>query len=531
MLFGQKSKIYAWILGITYVVLIGFGQTGVNFQATLFNLLFLFILFLNLRGAKFKLSPLIWFLFAADFLTAVYFGVTTNYLVSFWNQIICFLILWLLILACNKGQFPENATDFFWLSLHEARSIATNFFSWQSIKNFFTTSFSVKNQAKGKANVMIGIFLSFPILVIFHILFSQINASYADFVWRFFKSFYDFLKFLWDINIVQLAIKITITSYWFFIFLSARLHCDEDHREKNILEISEEIAKTVFTLCALLFFLFSAFQSQMLFARFSQSAFKELSLYTQKGFWELLVAAVFGYAICLFTVNNIKTKKLLIIFTLELLLLVVFSSHKLLLLTSWFGFKDQRIMAGFAIFLIGGTFVGFLARLFEKINASALFKIQLIFLVSIICFLNIINVDLFVSKINPVSNFVNGKKYKDYSYILGNSFDNHAAWPGVIIEAFITGAPQPKDYYWGSHYFSLCDYEFRNIGRGQYLPRTYLKDKYNNLVYKYKNLPSKSVGEVIREFNLNEYQAYLTIKNNRQEFKKFLDFAKNQCKK
>ena len=109
---------------------------------------------------------------------------------------------------------------------------------------------------------------------------------------------------------------------------------------------------------------FPAFKGSELLAMEGELSFKDRSLYVQSGFWELLVVAGMGYALwamckiagCDLS-PRVKLRSLLACFAAELLLIGIFSLHKIGTLQWVFGLKDSRLLATMVVCSVVSVFV------------------------------------------------------------------------------------------------------------------------------------------------------------------------------
>lgn len=533
------------LLGLIYAIFIGilgfsFPQ---NLQLTIFGIGYISIIFYLSWRVKLKLNSIFYFLAGGGILLSIYSAVTTGPLLVPVNIFTLLFILSMLTMFVYKGSLPSSAADYVSSLLSFIKEGGKNLFNSDLIKAFFRFTKTPSLSVKPKTSRVLGIFLAFPVLLIFHILFSMVNSQYSLFMNQIFEIIWEVIKFILDIEIFWILIKAIFNSYLFFVILSTTSNIQFERKPDG--RTSEILGVTVF-LSVILFAIFSFFQTQLLFVNYSSLPFKELSLYTQQGFWELVAISIFGYALFLPAANNIKKDltinqkllTLLSIFIAELILITIFSYHKLITLQNIFGFKDQRILAFTAVTLIFITFVLAAGRIWGKVTSKTIFLIQGGLLVLFVSILNVVNIDLFVSRINPISYYVDNVKYKDYSYLLGNSYDNHGVWLSLINEMNQKGIVHPKEeYYWG-WYSSLCkpsysfsptrfsDVDYRS---GQTV--TYLVDHWETLYKKYESDNKNPKLNDLSEFNWNEYQAYQLIKGNEAIFKNMVTQIQVSCRR
>ncbi len=368
-------------------------------------------------------------------------------------------------------------------------------------------------------DVLRGVALAIFPLIIFHLLFSRVNEDYAAFMSVVIKEIFD--PETWRIFIQSL-----LSGAFFYTFFTSRTSAE---RVTALLQIERRRALAVMLVPVLVLFgLFALFQLNALIAASGLTVFKALSLYVQRGFWELISAASLGGALWLYvryggTDLSTKTslRALLGVFLLTLLACVVFTLHKLGLLQALYGLKDQRIFATAAALLIGGALVlgGFVLR--ERLSYERAWRVgTFAYLITVVA-LGYLNIDLLVTRLHPIHFYVKGESVKDYSYLLGNSVDNLSAWEELMLEGMQRGIPVAEGYYWGN-YEPLCRRE-RETG----VARVYLRRQHARLMAAY----SASTDHLrdYGRFNLREYAAYHWLLSHAELTKRFFAFVEANC--
>lgn len=480
-------------------------------------------------------------------LMAVYLGlggyaaITTNPLLDTLNRVTLLGMTGLWLLFLSSGQFPKHIREV----VQNLQVFLQALFLHVVWERFWKQLFSLPAFPRKRGPTFsqpqwLGVVITLPILVVFHVLFAQANAEYGQFVNEVFREIWEFLEYIWSLDIIEIIIKTVLGSMLFTWLLSPRLDQGKvilTPAQRQVFIILEEVVVA----SAALFGLFSFFQGKLLFLDFGKLSFKELSTYVIHGFWELVAAALLGYIISVVTLNYLKKAELLsptvaaanrlkwwlTLFTTELLLVIGFTLHKLYVHQLWFGFKDQRILATGAVILIFLTFGLFLLKIWRSWSDERVFSIQLWSFFAMTLFFNVMTIDLFISRHNPISYYVDGQKYKDYSYLLGNSYDNYEVWPELAHEALAQKPPQPIEYYYG-WYPSLCQksvevgpYSAYRSDRHNRPSISYLQTKYAYLEAKYGVDTERSLEERAK-FNWREYQAYLTLQSDRELFERVM---------
>lgn len=443
----------SWAAAFLYSLIAGFLAAPSGVQATLCSLLFLIC-------AAFRVLPLkdrsrrLWAILVFAGLNSLAFALYSNQLVLMVAGLaVCFALAMLLIAGANNGELPPTGTEFWRLLGVYFISYFQKLFSPSHLKAFFGP-LSLKLSWRPERSTIRAIIVLVPVCFIFHLLFASINNDYDAFMSFILDRIWLVLRYIVDLELIW---ETVIQAYLIHALLSVDL---EGQKPEAAAPRSGVIRFTIVLIpVVLLFFVFSSFQGRFLLANLSSWPFKTLSLYTQQGFWELFFVAIIGYILWAATLvyepeNSERPgllRSLLIAFTLELLAVVLFTAHKVAVLQAYFGLKDQRIFASAAVLLIGLTFALCLLRLIKLVSDQQIFCSQYLAFLMAAAVLSLSNIDLMITVTYPISYFHGNQRYKDYSYLLTNSFDNADEWMELIREAQSTGVPEPENYYWGRY--------------------------------------------------------------------------------
>jgi hypothetical protein len=539
----NPTKAAGFFFGFIYALVVSWQSIPSGAQVTILSLVGAGLVVGLSAHRRIKRSTIWWLLLSSYLILGGYALLTTNPFLDIINRltVLSLTVGWLLYLSF--GQLPQTTYE----ALHQLHVFAQGILAhaasgqfWRQIFHLPIRSFKVSGSLSSPR--LLGMVISLPLLAVFHFLFTQINSEYAWFVSEIFRYLWRVLVFIWELDLVELLLKTAGGGVLFTLLLSPRLDL-----KKPVLSPTEYrlfvILEQVLAACAGIFGLFSYFQSKMVLADFQHFSFKELSTYVIHGFWEMLVAALIGYLVSLLVLHYLKqsapdlssmlpkrVKWWLTLFTSELLLVTGFTFHKLFTHQVWFGFKDQRLLATGAVIIVFLTFALLLLRIWRNLSDERVFAIQAAVFLSIIIFFNVLNIDLFITHNNPTSYFVEDQKYKDYSYLLGNSFDNYSTWHELATEALSINPPKPEGYYYG-WYPGLCQtdifggpYESYRTTRAfnAVRPRSYLQNKLQYLENTYGNLSNKPLAEVTK-FKWREYQAYLEVRRNPETLQKLIN--------
>lgn len=526
-LYGYRRG-FAFFIATLYVLLVGFGTCPHGLEVTVLLMLLLGSLML-LQNERERPNHVDLLLFGLGMLSSLSFAIYTNHLVLALNRFALFFVCtYFLVGLAECCRPPASASQYIIGLLRYLGALVLTLLSPSIIASFVRRE-GREHDAHVPVSHVRALILSVPILIFFHFLFSIINNDYATFMADIVRYLWDFLVYLFE-DLIYRLLEIALCAYVLYGMYSVLL----TPRPQSIEEASfRDSIQIVIGLTVLLFLIFAFFQSKLLFIQADLLPFKELSLYTQKGFWELLIVACSGYILLLYSTAERPTigpeerwwRALLHIFVAELLLITVFTYHKLYLLQLYFGLKDQRIFAVCGVLLIALTFILAPLRIIGRMSSERIFMLQIYAFSAVTVILTCINVDLTVTRLSPIRYYADGRAYKDLSYLLGNSFDNSSEWLALMDEGERVDIPQAENYYWGD-YEPICrkNSETRNSD-------TYLRSRYAKLIDAYKlAAPGTSAGiKGALRFNFHEAAAYRVVRENETRIGKFLDFAASRC--
>lgn len=284
----------------------------------------------------------------------------------------------------------------------------------------------------------------------FHLLFSQVNREYAAFIEAAFE-------YLFNLEFLQFLAKALVQSYLFSCIASVRVTMEPAGT-------SERLRKWTYVLipCIVCFALFTPFQAKLLFQKVATLNFQALSLYTQRGFWELVTVSALGLIVWMICrargldINSyFRTSRLLKIFCAELIIVAIFTAHKIVTLQYVFGLKDTRVFATGVVAMIFCTFLLCYTRGHLSSIGTTLFRTQSAVALILLAVASLINLETVITRTFPIRYHVNGDWQPDYSYLLTNSYDNYSEWGNLMRTAGGEGIKTPSNYYWGD-YRPLC---------------------------------------------------------------------------
>ncbi len=522
----------AWIIGITYAILAGWSLHLSGAQAAIIWCIVLSALYSLTHSDKSKLLNLF---LVVGLLNATSLAVNSNHRLHYLNiLVLSFITTSMLIAYLREGDFPMTVDDYLSSLGRSLCGLCLNFFLFNPVLMFITLLKSIRFISLPR-DTRIALILSLPILLIFHSLLSQVNDQYLIFVEMLWTSFCDFIRFLWDIEIVSIAVEAFCVGYLWYLALSQKIIKVHQSVHQQFSRF-QAIACFLVPLLVLLF-LFSFFQTQLFFLNPTSLSYLQLSTYVRQGFFQLLAASIFGMIIWQVLIRKISPedrlraalKAMLLLFAVELLMLTLFSQHKLIVQQLIFGFRDERVFASSGVVLLTLSFAIYGLQVFHIVSEKQKFICQYLALFALITSMSVINLELLMNRTNPIRFEHNNTIYKDYSYLLTNSYDNNEEWLTLIKEAQQTGIPIPDNYYWGA-YSSLCGASKHQRNAKTSLlreHRDYLLRKYDHHLRR-EAINAETIRNMLR-FNLREYQAYQLIKANSDFFDNFIKQTEDDC--
>jgi len=542
------ARTTAWILGAVSVFCSGLFQIPFNLQGMIVYGLALVFFWIRVRRQKgFPDSP--WMNLLAGLTFSVLLALTTNsWLVFALHASIWFLLADLLLRYSAPIRY-SSATGFLRDLFLLAGSFFFRVFSAANVKELFgvRSGTDVKNSRARQMLpvVCISALVAIVLFYVFHLLFSGGNSDYAKFM-------DPIIRWLWSVFFKNLCFSV-IHAYLLFAFLTGkRFDSETENKDRALPAVS-----VLITLAAVILVtaVFAYFQTRFIIVDAPELKFADLSKYTQQGFFFFFFAIGLGYFITLFAIQSQKKFRstalvvFVILFVSELILGTFFSAHKLYLLQSVFGLKDERILASAGVLFIFFSFVLLLLRLFSKRNVEG-FRFQILFLFFIVLIVNVFNVDLVSTRFHPIRYYRDQKSFPDYSYLLGNSYDNVSEWPRLMREMREQDPPHPgPGYFWGFESSGGSDFF-----RGTYKPLCAerissldLEKEFGDqplptmlLVRAYRKYHKPGPGQAesrefslsrLLDFNLREYNAYRLTWSSQEQMRQFQTFLDAHCSK
>ncbi|MDX9739504.1 MAG: DUF4173 domain-containing protein [Candidatus Dojkabacteria bacterium] len=418
------------ILGILFDYLFYSKLPGVNFL--IFIILIISGLFVISYVLKKQIDKkVIWLLIPLLFFSTMIFIRTSSFLI-FLNIVICLLLL----LLIAKTLYGKKIEKFLIRDYIKAIFLPFRFISplFQTLSKIFS-SYKVSNNKKVLAQVLRGIVMAIPIILIFILLFSS-----ADLI------FQKYISDLITINIqAETVFRFTLILIVTLIFIGAYSYIFQESKEKTDSKLEEKkhlIGKVessvVFSSINILFFLFILVQLTYLFGGESNISVQGFTYaeYARRGFFELISVAVFSLLLLLsfekYVVRNGKMhtfgfKILSTLMIVQVIVIMVSAFTRLLLYERAYGFTTLRLYSHSFIIVLAIIFVLLIYKIYidrrERAFALRVFVLIVLSLVG----MNFLNPDLFIAKQN-IERFNSTEKLD--VYYLSNLSDD--AIPEVV---------------------------------------------------------------------------------------------------
>lgn len=408
------------LLGSLYSILFYDKAVGVSLTIFMIGVFTLLIYILKEKNAFSKHQA--WLFAVPIFLLSFRFFLSSNNVLGFFNfYLIILLFVGMTLLLANKEETN-------WASLGFLGMIVSTIFMPVKYFNkpyqwvFYKCKFKKESQILANVKkVLIGLFLSLPLLLIIISLLSS-----ADMVFSEMLSFFPTLLRQFFVNIVlkDFTAIFTITlfvgtytfSYIYHLFGQDKKK-DASMQESSLRTeaknpktyIDPIILMTVLVMVDMIYLLFSLIQFSYLFGGGTHTLPLELSYaeYARRGFFELLLVTMINFSIMLFiiyfsdfqrkaTANILKT--LLFAMGIFTYVMLYSSFYRMGLYEQKYGYTYLRVFVYFFLFVESVSLIGTLAYIVcPKFN---LFKMYFVIFLVFYIGLNYINIDSMIAKKN-----------------------------------------------------------------------------------------------------------------------------------
>jgi len=382
--------------------------------------LYIFLIVFGLFGISYvyrkKISKDALLLLIPLFFFSIMIAVRSSELLTFLNVVACIYLLLLIADLCFDKKISDYLIRDYIVVLFTPFKFITPFF--KSISDLF----SLKKKDKDKkvlSQIVRGILISIPFLIIFILLFSS-----ADLV------FQKYMSDLVSINIegetivrifLVLLVSCIFVGAYSYIFNVKKKLIDDKGRRLSIGDIESYI---LLGSVNLLFLIFISVQITYLFG--GQSNISSLGFtyaqYARRGFFELIGVAVISFFLLLGLDKYIKREKgndlrifkvLSSLLAVEVVVIMVSAFTRLLLYEDAYGFTTLRLYSHVFIIFLTIIFALLIYKVLKNRKESnfslAVFLSAILFLVG----MNILNPDMFIAQKN-IQRFNDGKELDVY---------------------------------------------------------------------------------------------------------------------
>ena len=334
----------------------------------------------------------IWLLIPLLFFSVMVF-VRSSELLTFLNVLASVLLL-MIITEISFGHKLKNflLSDYgniFFLPLDFLRSLAV------TLPKIFSLN-QLKQKRETLSQVLKGIFIAIPVLVVFLILFASADLIFQKYV-------LDFLSFNVEPETVIRTIIVAIVT---LVYIGAYAYTlaektPKPTKDKQPLNISQIETSILLGSLNLLFLIFIIVQLTYLFGGESNISAQGFTYaqYARRGFFELIAVAILSFFLLL-TVHGKSLKSFSTALVLQVLVIMTSAFTRLALYEAAYGFTTQRLYSHALIIFLAVVFFILLYKIHKdkKENAFALriFITTILFLAT----MNFLNPDSFIARHN-----------------------------------------------------------------------------------------------------------------------------------
>lgn len=443
---------------------------GITF--TLYIILIILAFFTIANILKKQVNKQVFFLLVPLLFFSTMVFVRTSGLLTFLNVLISLFLL--LIIA--KVSFSDKMENFFVKDY-----IKILFFPFEFIRPLFQTLSSIfslhrddKHQ-KVSSQVIKGIVMAIPVLLIFTLLFSSADLIFQKYVSNLITIDIQ-AETIFRLVLVLIVTLISIGAYS-YIFQDLKKQKDIIQKDKKCL-IGHIESSVILGLVNILFFLFILVQLTYLFGGESNISAQGFTYaeYARQGFFELIAVAVISLLLLLTIEKYISQKErshilwfkiLSTTMIVEVIVIMVSAFIRLLLYEEAYGFTTLRLYSHVFIILLGIIFCLLVYKIHwdsrENMFALRVFMSVILFLVG----MNLLNPDLFIARQNIQRFNTTGKIDV---YYLGTLSDDATAEVVKLFDILEDGDMKSSlgnELYWHATERDFTEWKSFNISRVQ----------------------------------------------------------------
>ncbi len=290
----------------------------------------------------------------------------------------------------------------------------------QKFIEFIKIKLKMKNTSK-KSNILKGILITIPIVILIIILLSSADEIFGGF---FVDIFIHCLNVISNVKIAQIFLKILITIL-VFLYLSCffdnlinRYESDEKAlEEQKNKEFENTTIKMILVTLNIIYIVFCIIQIKSLFMKVNIENYAQ---YARKGFFQLMIVSVINLIVILIAKFN-KNDKFINIMCLLMIactfIILLSSAYRMRLYESTFGYTLLRLLVYVALFTESILLIPTVIYVLDK--PIKLLKVYFVITLFVYVCINFANIDNIIARKNIDRYFATGKI--DLEYLMDNT--------------------------------------------------------------------------------------------------------------
>lgn len=290
----------------------------------------------------------------------------------------------------------------------------------QKFIEFIKIKLKMKNTSK-KSNILKGILITIPIVILIIILLSSADEIFGGF---FVDIFIHCLNVISNVKIAKIFLKILITIL-VFLYLSCffdnlinRYESDEKAlEEQKNKEFENTTIKMILVTLNIIYIVFCIIQIKSLFMKVNIENYAQ---YARKGFFQLMIVSVINLIVILIAKFN-KNDKFINIMCLLMIactfIILLSSAYRMRLYESTFGYTLLRLLVYVALFTESILLIPTVIYVLDK--PIKLLKVYFLITLFVYVCINFANIDNIIARKNIDRYFATGKI--DLEYLMDNT--------------------------------------------------------------------------------------------------------------
>ena len=406
---GMNEKIYtmgiALILSIICEKFFNGKQIGVSIP--IFYIIFMGFFLWSVRG-KIRVKNSIGLIaIIPTLLIALNYSIHSNNILNLFNGIMILVLTGVSTVLIRYENIKWDSIDV----IKKAVSIAIKAIVENVCKPFTFSKCSITTRNKKeisstKKNILRGVIISIPLLIVILVLLTSADMVFKDYVTNFSIGLKDISigKIIGSLLVIIIAFVIIFSYIWSF-----KYSCEGDRTKNKDIQWEPVTVLTIIFMINIVYLLFSIVQFSYLYGGGDNFLPHEFtySEYARKGFFELVAVTIINFTILLSSMKFIKKDNktiniisnvflsVLVAFTLNML----FSAHyKMSLYEQTYGFTYLRIFVHIFMLMLFMLFIVAVIGIWNR--RIPLNKILIVIVLSMFILVNYINVDRIIAEKN-----------------------------------------------------------------------------------------------------------------------------------